>query len=219
MLRMEGSLARSAALIVSPLAGVGTYMAKHHGIPPERVVWVSNGVHYQNYAALPAPPETGLKMQYFGSIGRANDVASIIDALELANRSLEAPAHLQIIGSGGDRSGIMGRVAGNPALSSVVTFPDPVPSHQVPEAMRWGNALVLVVRDLPELYRYGISMNKLFDYLASGRWILMASRVTDNPISAAPGITLCDPSAGPLSRAIIQTSAAVGLARRLAGVA
>ena len=45
--------------------------------------------------------------------------------------------------------------------------------------------------DLPRLYRYGISMNKLFDYLASARPIIMASAAANNPINdAKAGITV-----------------------------
>lgn len=202
MLRMERSLARSSALIVSPLSGVGRYMAERHGMPPEKFMWISNGVQYQNYAGLQAPPATGLRLQYFGAIGTANDVSSIIDAVSVANQQLDDPVQLQIRGSGAHRDQLIRRVAGDPRTSSVVTFPKPVPSHKIPEAMAWGNAVVLVVRDLPGLYRYGISMNKLFDYLASGRWIVMGSNVADNPIADAPGISVCQPSADSLGQAI-----------------
>jgi len=204
MLRMERSLTRSSALVVSPLSGVGRYLEEHHGFPADRFTWVSNGVNYDDYSDLFAPPESGLRLQYFGAIGKANDVAAIVDAVGQVNRILEAPVQLQVRGSGPSRDTLIDRVAGDPGLSSAVTFPPPVPSRQVPSAMAWGNALILNVRDLPELYRYGISMNKLFDYLASGRWIVMGSKVVENPIADAPGLTMCSPSAESLGSAMAQ---------------
>ena len=206
MLKVERTLARSSSLIVSPLPGVGEYMTERHGIPKDRFVWVSNGVNFDSYLDMQPPPENGLRLQYFGAMGTANDVASIIDSVERANRILDEPVQLQVIGSGPNREALIERVAADPHLSPVVTFPPPVPSQQVSIAMEWGNALVLTVRDLPGLYRYGISMNKLFDYLASGRWIVMGSEVVGNPIADAPGITSCKPSAESLSSAIVQVA-------------
>lgn len=206
MLRVEGTLAGSAALIVSPLSGAGEYMSERHGIPPERFVWVSNGVNSEQYAATPPPPQSGLRLQYFGAVGTANDVTSIIDSVEQANRLLPEPVHLQVFGIGPNRDTLMKRVAASPVLAPVVGFPAPVPSHEVPKAMAWGNALVLTVRHLPGLYRYGISMNKLFDYLASGRWILMGSDVQENPIADAPGLSLCEPSVEGLTSAIVRAA-------------
>ena len=104
MLRMERSLARSAALVVSPLSGVGEYMLHRHGIPKDRFLWVSNGVNMENYSDMPPPPETGLRIQYFGAIGTANDVAAIVDAVGLANEDLDEPVQLQVRGSGPSRT-------------------------------------------------------------------------------------------------------------------
>lgn len=203
MYALERRLARSAALIVSPLAGVGEYLTEHHGIPSDRFLWVSNGVNTDQYAQAPPRPTAGLRLQYFGAIGAANDVGSIVDAVEQANEELAEPVQLQVFGAGPQRNPLIDRVSASPHLSPFVTFPEPVASEEVPMAMAWGNGLVLTVRHLPSLYRYGISMNKLFDYLASGRWIIMGSDVPNNPVAEAPGVSLCEPSAGALSSAII----------------
>lgn len=206
MLQLERSLARSADLIVSPLSGVGRYMKEYHGIPESRFVWVSNGVNCHNYVDVPDAPESGLRLQYFGAIGKANDVGTMIRAVGLANRALEEPISLQVRGVGALRHELMEFVANDGELAPVVTFPPEIPAQEVPSAMSWGNAVILVVRDLPELYRYGISMNKLFDYLASGRWIVMGSTAPDNPIASAPGLTLTQPSAQSLSEALVDLS-------------
>ncbi len=213
MLWLERSLAQSAALIISPMSGVGRYMEERHGVSPERFKWVSNGVNIENYSDVPAPARGGLKLQYFGAIGTANDVALIVDAVSRANQLLDAPVELQVRGAGPERNTLAERVARNPLLASAVTFPPPVPSDQVPAAMAWGNALVLTVRDLPGLYDYGISMNKLFDYLASGRWIVMGSSVADNPIADAPGLSVAHPSVESMSSQIIALSRMPAVAR------
>jgi glycosyltransferase involved in cell wall biosynthesis len=213
MLRLEGSLARSAQLVVSPLSGVGRYMSSQHGIPLSRFLWVSNGVNVSKYNDVPPPASGPLKLQYFGSIGTANDVGLIVDGVTRANQLLDEPVQLQIRGNGPGLEVLAERVERDRDLQRMVIFESPVPSTRVPDAMGWGNAVVLAVRDLPELYKYGISMNKLFDYLASGRWIIMASGSLDNPIAVAPGLTVCDPSAESLGAAI-STVASMDPARR-----
>jgi glycosyltransferase involved in cell wall biosynthesis len=204
MTRLEGSLAHSADLIVSPLAGVGRYMEARHHVPEEKFRWISNGVHADNYSRLSPPVDGPLRLQYFGSLGTANDVELIIEAVAKANEGLDEPVRLQIRGEGPCRQQLLSRVVNEPGMNEKVTFEPAIPSSQVPSAMAWGNALVVTVRDLPELYQYGIAMNKLFDYLASGRWIVMASDVSENPIAMAPGLTLCKPSVDELAGAIVK---------------
>jgi glycosyltransferase involved in cell wall biosynthesis len=62
-----------------------------------------------------------------------------------------------------------------------------VTKNQIPSLASEADALVICVRDLPDLYRYGISMNKLFDYMASGRPVVIASNARNNPVSDCDG--------------------------------
>lgn len=44
---------------------------------------------------------------------------------------------------------------------------------------------VITVRDLPGLYKYGNSMNKIFEYMAAGRPIVIALNAVNNPVVEA----------------------------------
>lgn len=206
MRRIEGSLADSAMLIVSPLAGVGRYMADTHRVPLERFVWISNGVDFDNFREVSPPATGGLKMQYFGSMGTTNSLSTLLSAVKEANRELTKPVQLQLLGEGPERDRLVKRVAADPQLKGVVSFPMRVPSLEVADAMAWGNALIMAIRDLPSLYRYGVGMNKLFDYLAGGRWILLDAATETIPIADAPGLTRCGRGES-LSEAIIKLAA------------
>lgn len=206
MFRLERSLARSASLIVSPLSGVGEYMEHSHGIPLEHFVWISNGVRLVGQSEYPQFGGEQLRLQYFGSLGPANDVSTILDAVALANGSLPEPCLLQVIGRGPYRERLIAQVAADPGLRENVAFPDPVPSSRVPEAMGWGNAVVIQVPDMPELYRYGISQNKLFEYLASAHWLIMGSKVDRNPAADAPGAVFCEPDARAIGEGIVRSA-------------
>lgn len=206
MLKVEGTLARSSSLIVSPLPGVGEYMAERHGIPKSRFVWVSNGVQLSERLIEPPSDEGRLRLQYFGAVGPANCVGDIIGAVRQADGRQKDVCELQIIGRGPERDRLMGLVAADPRLAELVAFPAPVASQRLPELMRWGNSVILQVPDRTALYRYGISPNKLFDYLASRRWIVMGAHVRENPAAEAPGAMICGPTVDSLADAILQSA-------------
>ena len=46
--------------------------------------------------------------------------------------------------------------------------------------MEEADAFILSMRDLPGLYRYGVSFNKLCDYVAAGRPVLFAGNPSNN---------------------------------------
>ena len=52
-------------------------------------------------------------------------------------------------------------------------------------------------RSPADVYRYGLSPNKLFDYLAAGRPVLLASRLDDTPVSEADAGRCYEPGSGP----------------------
>ena len=69
------------------------------------------------------------------------------------------------------------------------------------------DAFIFNLEDLP-LFRYGISSNKLFDYLSSGRPVLFSGNSANNPVADA-GAGLSVPARSPelLANAIIELMA------------
>jgi len=70
-----------------------------------------------------------------------------------------------------------------------ILFAPPVPKHAVPGVLQALDVALFPLRDVP-VFRYGLSSNKLFDYLASGRPVICASALADNPVRAA-GAGIC----------------------------
>ncbi len=205
MLGLERSLARSADLVVSPLPAAQQYMADFHGIPARRCLWLPNGVDMATKSRYPLPRSQTLRIQYLGSLGLSNDVATILDAVRLANAE-QRVCELQIIGYGTHKQSLQLRVRQDPELRDVVTIVDPVASEDVPAVMAWANAAIIQVLDRPALYRYGFSANKCFEYLASGRWIIMGADVPLNPVAGAPGAVVAAPDARALAEAIVASA-------------
>jgi glycosyltransferase involved in cell wall biosynthesis len=67
---------------------------------------------------------------------------------------------------------------------SNMEFRQPVPKREVGRTMGEADAFIYGLRDLP-LYRFGISLNKLTDYLASGRPVIFFGRSTYDPVRDA----------------------------------
>src|SRR5207253_1437019 len=65
-----------------------------------------------------------------------------------------------------------------------LSFPPAVPKKEIARVMSRADAFIYGLHDLP-LYRYGMSLNKLSDYLAGGRPIIYYGRSSYDPVSAA----------------------------------
>ena len=202
MLAVEGSLARSCALVVSPLPGVAEYMAQYHGVPRQRFLWIPNGIDVGGRQRHPLPETQQLRLQYLGAIGNSDDVETILDAVRKVNDGSGPSCELQVIGAGPRRQALLKMAQSDPVLAECVTFPEAVPSDQVPKVMAWSNAVIIQVPDYPSLYQFGISPNKVSEYLASGRWLIMGADVPINPADGAPGAVITKPTAPALAEAI-----------------
>ena len=64
-------------------------------------------------------------------------------------------------------------------------FENPISTNKVKEKLKSADGLIVAMNNLPGLYKYGISFNKLFEYLLAGRPILMTSCTKDNYITEA----------------------------------
>jgi glycosyltransferase involved in cell wall biosynthesis len=94
----------------------------------------------------------------------------------------------RFIGEGTEKTALMRR-ASEVGLRSV-SFEGRVPKSRIPTLAAGADGFVINVKGLP-VYRYGISPNKLFDYLAARRPVIFASSARNNPVAeAGAGITV-----------------------------
>lgn len=199
---LELWLYRRADKIVVLLPKAVDYIAPL-GIPVDKVVWIPNGVELEGYAK-PSPPATRdvFTLMYFGAHGQANGLDCVLGAMaELNKRSDMQHVRLRLIGDGPLKPAL--KVQASQLDLSNVIFEDPVPKRQIPQLASEADAFVICVKDLPQLYKYGISMNKLFDYLAASRPIIMASAAANDPVSdAGAGFTVAPENSNELAQAI-----------------
>lgn len=176
---LERFLAKKASRILTTLPKASEYFARL-GVPSERVVWIPNGLELSRYENL--EPYSGklhgrCTLLYAGGHVSANALETILLAakLEMEQRS---NVHFLFVGGGQDKPRLMA-LARDWNLQNV-EFRDAVPKSELSLLIQQADALLLSMRNLPGLYRYGMSFNKLCDYTASGRPILFAGAPSHN---------------------------------------
>jgi glycosyltransferase involved in cell wall biosynthesis len=184
---LERFLYRAADVVFLVLPGSGTHVQAVAG-RPVRTVTVPNGV---DVSTLPDPgiPLSGtggpVSVVYAGAHGVPNALDTLIDAWTLIEKRPDAPAmSLRLVGDGKEKPALRALVAER-GLTSVV-FEDPVPKTEVRERLRDADILIITWRDSP-LYANGISPNKLYDYMAASRPVVIAVNTPINPVAESDG--------------------------------
>ena len=214
---LESHLVRHASAVITLLPGARDYLERR-GLPSGHVVYIPNGVDLDAFrpgVVLPpdAPPDVvgtlsvierfrssgAFVVGYVGSFGRVNNLRVVIDAARLADE--QAPGRVRVIlMGGGTERGMLERRAG--WGQSAVIAP-PVPKPFVPAILAALDATIVHTTSTP-VYQYGISFNKLFEYMAAGRPVLFACTSAYDPISeTGAGITSPPDDPEYLARALI----------------
>ena len=138
----------------------------------DKIVYIPNGADPADMAA-PAPRDnlrqrfgfTTLTGVYAGAHGKANGLDLLIDALA---KSGLRPADLQVVlvGSGTEKERLR-TLAHETLPEGSIRFDDPIPKTEIPALLGAADFGLHVLADV-ELFRYGVSPNKLFDYMAAG---------------------------------------------------
>ena len=147
------------------------------GAPRERVVVIPNGVDVAPFdpaargeayrREVGATPDDVLVV-YAGAHGVPNDLDVVLDAAEILRE--EEGIRFALVGGGRDRVRLMER-AERMELSNLV-FADAVPKPRMPEVLAAADVCVAVLRPLP---LFGTTYpNKVFDYMAAGRPVVLA---------------------------------------------
>lgn len=201
--KLEAFLVEQSSLVITVLPKSKEYF--HNISPGKKVMVFPNGFSPNS---VPAPVNEKNHEEflfvYCGALGEANSVDTLLEALVFMEESVPDQRFLcRIIGDGTQKNALMKKSV-DFGLNSV-RFENAVSKNEVPKILSEANATVIMVRDLPGLYRFGISMNKVFDYMSAGRAIVMAADVPANPVELANGGIIVPPeNAALLSKAMLK---------------
>ncbi len=195
---LERYLYRKADTIITTLPYAHNYIANY--VPREKITWISNGIDLSTIPYIPKEKRDTLTVTYTGSIGVANNMELLIEAAQ----KLRAHTNIifRIIGDGAEKERLKNLVAHH-SLSNI-SIEASVPKTEVAQILIQSDVLFLSLKDSP-LYKYGISLNKLFDYMAAGRVIIFAGDAQNNPIKDADaGFTIKPDDSGLLAKTILE---------------
>jgi len=164
------------------------------GGDPRKCVHLPNATTLHGVEAAPLPGSM-LEMferigerdilMYAGAQGVANGLDTLLQAL-VRLRATDRPAYdrlaLVLIGGGGEHDRLV-EMAGALELGNV-HFHAPIDKAAIPTALARADFLLVSVAD-SSVYQYGMSPNKLFDYMWAARPVLLSSRLTDTPMNEA----------------------------------
>jgi glycosyltransferase involved in cell wall biosynthesis len=203
--RLEAWLYQRADRIVVLLPLAAEYIAPL-GIAREKIVWIPNGVELEGYPE-PSPPQgrETFTVMYFGAHGEANGLDEVLRAMaQLKTMPQATRVRLRLIG-GGPLKPTLQNLARELQLDST-EFEDPVAKRDIPMVAAEADAFIFNLVDAP-VFKYGISSNKLFDFLAGARPIIFCCNSSNNPVAeAGAGITVPPGDAAALAHAIADLS-------------
>jgi len=205
--RLEQWLYRRAVRIVVLLPYAGNYI-QPLGIPKEKVIWIPNGVDLSVFPEI-APPQRlngdPFVLMYFGAHGQANGLDIVLRAMKVVSEQASPGAiRLRLIGDGPLKPELV-RLAEKLELCDV-SFEIPVPQGDIPALASEADAFVFNLIDVP-VFRYGISSNKLFEFMAGARPIIFCCNSSNNPVEdARAGITAHPGDPESLAQAILAVS-------------
>jgi glycosyltransferase involved in cell wall biosynthesis len=177
---LEKFLYKKADKIIVLLPKANEYI-DNLGLPSEKIVWIPNGVNLNNYLfrdnSMRMKTCDTFKVIYTGGFSITNNLETLIAAAE-RTKALGLKVKYELYGNGMEKRNISNLIK-EKGLEDIVFIKKAIPKKQVPKILQTADALFLPMRDL-NLYKYGFSFNKLYDYLAAGKPIILLGCPTNN---------------------------------------
>jgi len=202
MARLEIHLYNHADKIVTLLPGAYEYI-KSIGVDVGKVTWIPNGIDFSLFNQLfPQMEHDKFTVMYAGAHGLANGLEAIINCAEIINKNYGNKIVFRLVGDGPKKEHLKKMVVEKQLTN--VQFDDPVTKQKIPMILSQADAFVVVIRESP-LYKYGISLNKIYDYLACARPVVIGVNAFNNPVEEAKaGTTVPPENPEALAKAVLE---------------
>ncbi|HNW81255.1 MAG TPA: glycosyltransferase family 4 protein [bacterium] len=173
--------------VVSVLPEAYKHM-EQHGMKRNKFVYIPNGIDESEklensqsaQKLLNLIPQNKLIVMYAGKIGISNALENIVNAAKLVVRNDNI--HFVIIGSGPEKQNLSELVRENDLKN--VAFLNPVAKSEMQLILSRADVCYI---GLPKLaiFKFGVSANKLFDYMYAGKPIIYSIEEENNPVKLA----------------------------------
>ena len=181
---LERYLYRKSRFVVSVLPHAEEHFRETGMKPGSECFWIPNGAVCDGKEFSPQEEHSDFKIVYAGSLGNANALDDVIDALRIlkAQDSIDRIS-VSIFGGGLERQRLESLVE-KYQLTESIKFEGRIDKSRVHEVLQSADCLLLSISPSP-IYKWGYSMNKLSDYLLAGRPVIAADVSMYNPVGDA----------------------------------
>lgn len=186
---------RHANKIISMLPKAKSYM-QSRGMDADKFFYVPNGVDELEWSdPIQLPSEVLYKLDEMKDVGLpivaytgSHGLSNALDVLLDAAHKLKGIAQVLLVGTGHERERLLLRVR-QESLTNVVMLPS-IPKKSIPILLSRVDIAYIGWNKNP-LYRFGISPNKLMDYMMAGKPIIHSVNAGNDPVAEAGcGITV-----------------------------
>lgn len=175
--RLEKYVYKKADKLLFTFPGGKDYV-ENIGIDTSKVRYINNGIDLEDYKSNIKEfiyddsdlNNNKYKVLFTGSIGKANAIDRIIDAAAILNVKGYTNIEFLIYGDGTEKENLQEYVKSNKMKN--VKFKGRVQKKYIPNILSKGDLNLFCLEYLPNLFKYGLSPNKMFDYFASGHPIV-----------------------------------------------
>jgi len=197
--RLEKFIYTKAKYVITVLPKADEYI-QSLGVNKEKIVHIPNGCDIERFDALKdsMPDEVKkildehegyFKACYLGALGTANAMETIIEAAKHVQDKVGEKVHFLIIGDGPEKEKLESMV--KKFKLSNVFFYEPISKLSVPSLLEHVDITLVSMHNL-KVYRFGISLNKLFDYLCAAKPIVFAGNVANDIVKDSGAGISCD---------------------------
>lgn len=183
----ENSAYRHCYKCISLLPYAKDYMVEH-GLDPNKFVNIQNGVvleEWENYEKIPKEHEQFFDKHqqdfivgYFGGHALSNALDNILDiAKEFLNSDHQIT--FVLVGDGIEKTRLIERAKTEKIIN--VYFLPPVNKRSIPDLLNHFDCSYMTGLPSP-LYRFGLSLNKMYDSMMAGLPIICAFDAPDTPV-------------------------------------
>ncbi|WP_240002038.1 glycosyltransferase family 4 protein [Photorhabdus bodei] len=209
----ENAAYKYADIVISMLPNVQEH-TKAHGLDLNKLHIIPNGVVVEDWINQPTPLNSSLEklivteknkghkiVCYSGAHGRPNALEKLLKTASLLH---DKPMTFLLVGTGLEKDNLIeeSKLLG---INNIIFF-DPIPKTQIPTLL---NKIDIAYIGLQKqsLFRFGISPNKLIDYMMAGKPILCAIDAGNDPVSDVNcGITVKSGKPKEIAQALLKLS-------------
>lgn len=158
---------------------------KNSGGDPNKIIWLPNGVdfsRFQGFDKYQGGTSKKLVVMYVGGFGAAHDVISIVRAATLLQKKGNEQFYFVIVGDGVNKAKCEHEAAYHKLIN--IEFRGSVLKSDVPKIQMEADILIASVKN-SAIYRFGLNLNKLYDYFASSRPVIFSGKAENDPVIAS----------------------------------